>query len=698
MTASMLRRWLLRPAVRLAPMVIATVGAAPAMAAPIFSNDFESGTVCPWSDSGPHVYCWSNPAGGDWNAPGNWRDGVVPPGGADVGIDLPGPTMTITISSANVTVHHLTVYANVDLEGHALNVTGLGRINGHLASTGAASIGVAGAGASLVANDTASSLPGVALSATDGGSLTMNAVTSIAGSQINVDGATSLLGLPAVTNIDDAWIYASNGGHVSLPSVTSMTCSSSTKPCTSQFPFQAVGAGSTITLSSLTSFTGSSGIGLEVIAESGGRVQLAALATVTMSNGTTLAFFSSGTGTEIDLNALVTLPLAVSITTQSGGKLVAPSLAVVAGPLAVSGGTVSLPATTTLTNTSITVGAGGSLTLGGTPTAAGAALNVSAGGSLTASGLTSLSGGTIDISGGTSSLSLPAVTDIDDAWLHASNGGHVSLPSVTSMTCSTSSKPCSTLFPFQAAGAGSTITLASLTTFTGSSGIGLEVIAGSGALVQLGALATVAMSNGSTLGFSSTGAGTEIDLNSLSSGGYDAGKVTFLTSAGGIIVRPGGLTMQTGGLGSRWSGLPAAIAEVDLDGDGKADRIWIAPGSSTLEVAATSGPTGTGITTRYAIGGLASVLGIGDWDGDGALDVAVVDPVSREVAVFLGVGDGTFGEARRSAMPAVPGSIEAKDVNGDGVLDLILRNLDGTRRATLLGRGDGTFAAATPTP
>src|SRR5262249_30016453 len=48
----------------------------PARAAALFSNDFETGTVCPWSDSAPHVACWSNPAGGDWNVPGNWRDGV----------------------------------------------------------------------------------------------------------------------------------------------------------------------------------------------------------------------------------------------------------------------------------------------------------------------------------------------------------------------------------------------------------------------------------------------------------------------------------------------------------------------------------------------------------------------------------------------------------------------------------------------
>ena len=44
-------------------------------------------------------YEWINPAGGSWNEPTNWSEGVVPGPGDDVEFLLPGPLSVVTIGA-----------------------------------------------------------------------------------------------------------------------------------------------------------------------------------------------------------------------------------------------------------------------------------------------------------------------------------------------------------------------------------------------------------------------------------------------------------------------------------------------------------------------------------------------------------------------------------------------------------------------
>ncbi len=516
----------------------------------LFANDFESGTVCPWDDAFPHVACWSNPAGGDWNVPSNWRDGVVPPSGSNVGVDLPVPPMTITMTTADAYVRQLTVFASLAISGRSLTVTGPGRVYGHVTASAASTLSVTGAGATLVVNDTPTDLPGVTLQASAGGSLTAPLVTNVAGGRLNVDGAGSALNLSSLTNIDNASLTATSGGHLSLPLITSMTCNATNKPCYSNYPFYSSGNGSLVNLPALTTFRASTGSYLEAYGYGGGTVKLPVLTTLNLTNGTLFHFAANGVGAEVGIDALASMPTAVSAIISNGGLVKAPSLTTLAGAvtmsgagndftsalttvsgtLTVAGATISLPSLTTVAGSSITVGAGGTLTLGGTPSAAGALLSINGGGSLIANGVTDLSGGRVSVDGATSSVSFTALTNIDNVSVLANNGGHVTLPAVTSMTCNVSNKPCYATNPFYAAGIGSQVSLPALTTFTATTGSYLEAYGYGGGTVKLPALTSVNLTN-TLFHFNATGSGAEVDIDALAT----------LPTAASVIIGSGGL-------------------------------------------------------------------------------------------------------------------------------------------------------------
>ncbi|MFN7952511.1 MAG: hypothetical protein U0610_12365 [bacterium] len=608
----------------------------------LFANDFESGTVCPWNDAFPHVACWSNPAGGDWNVPSNWRDGVVPPSGSNVGVDLPVPPMTITMTTADAYVHELTVFANLTISGRSLTVTGLGRVNGHLSASASSTLVVFGAGATLVANDTPTDLSGVSLQANGGGSLTAPLVTNVSGGRLSVDGATSALNLPSLTNIDNASLTTSNGGHLTLPLITSMTCDASNKPCYGNNPFYSTGTGSLLTLPALTTFSASTGSYLEAYAYGGGTVKLPALTTLNLTNGTLFHFSASGTGAEVDVDALATLSPAVSVLISSGGLVKAPSLTTLAGAvtmsgtgndftsalttvtgsLTVAGATIALPSLTTVAGSSITVGAGGTLTLGGTPSAAGTILSINGGGSLIANGVTNLSGGRVSVDGSTSSVSLTALTNIDNVSVSANNGGHVTLPAVTSMTCNASNKPCYANNPFYANGTGSLISMPALTTFTASTGSYLEAYGYGGGTVKLPALTTVNLTNGTLFHFNATGAGAEVDIDALAT---LPSAVTVIIASGGLVKAPslatlaGAVTMS--GIGN---GFTSALTTITGTLSVAGATISL---PSLTSVAGSSITVGAGGTLTLggapsAVGAILAINGGGSLTANGVTDLS----------------------------------------------------------------------------
>ncbi len=65
---------------------------------------------------------WTNPAGGDWDTPGNWSTGTTLPGpGDDVVIDTPGITVTHS-STVDDAIHSLTSQAALSVFGGSLSI------------------------------------------------------------------------------------------------------------------------------------------------------------------------------------------------------------------------------------------------------------------------------------------------------------------------------------------------------------------------------------------------------------------------------------------------------------------------------------------------------------------------------------------------------------------------------------------------
>jgi uncharacterized protein (TIGR03437 family) len=188
------------------------------------------------------------------------------------------------------------------------------------------------------------------------------------------------------------------------------------------------------------------------------------------------------------------------------------------------------------------------------------------------------------------------------------------------------------------------------------------------------------------------------------------GQITILQGLGNGFFDPVFQYQLAGGL----SGLPAAIAIADFNGDGKPDLavavqnpgnapnlvlVFLGKGDGTLE-APVPITLGSGLSV--------SSLAVGDFNGDGKPDLAVVvntenNGAADGVLVYLGNGEGSFKPSTSYAVGPYAVAAAAGDFNGDGKLDLAITS-EGTYSqqngsiSLLLGKGDGTFSATAPIP
>jgi hypothetical protein len=189
--------------------------------------------------------------GTSWSDPTNWSSGQVPGAGDDVTIDLPGSSIVYDANLGATSIHSLSGNDTLTLAGGSLTVASYSSLRGRLIVDGGALIAT-GAGTTM----TASGL-----------------VTAASGSLAAQAGATlSLPGLPSV-----------NGDGMSLG---------------------ADGSGSTIDLSTVTSFSGFA----DAISETNG-------ATVLLNSGVTTL-----DGTTITVDGTGSIPLG-QITALTGGGL-----------------------------------------------------------------------------------------------------------------------------------------------------------------------------------------------------------------------------------------------------------------------------------------------------------------------------------------------------------------------------------------
>ena len=137
---------------------------------------------------------------------------------------------------------------------------------------------------------------------------------------------------------------------------------------------------------------------------------------------------------------------------------------------------------------------------------------------------------------------------------------------------------------------------------------------------------------------------------------------------------------------------PNAIAEGDLDGDGRPDLVTANSMDFSVSVLLADGRGGLRPGQRYDVANYPSLsLVLTDVDNDGKLDIVAAG--NQRVSVLRGNGDGTFRSAQVTMIASPLVAIDAGDVNGDGLVDLVAGGSTPGSLWLLLGHGDGTFAA-----
>ena len=358
------------------------------------------------------------------------------------------------------------------------------------------------------------------LRATNGGALITPNLTTLSNRVgVEVNGATSSIGLANVTNADTVSFRALNGGVVSLNALTSYVADNSGST------FRADGTSSKLDMSTLTNFDGGTFVTSVVQANNGGLVEMENV--TTLDTGAYL--IDATTGGTINLSALTTL-------TRT-------NFADVARLRAAGGGTIITPNLATLGTLLVEVdGATSSINLTSLTSADSVRFTASNGGVLQPAILTSYSGGsaggTINANGVAAIADFSSLTTFQGGTFNrvdmiANNGGRVELDNVTQITTGATN--------VEADGVASRVVLTDLTTFsrTNFADTG-RLRASNGGTIDTPSLTTLGPVSVDVIGASSS-----IDLNQVTS----VDSTSFTASNGGVISAPA-LATYTSGSGS----------------------------------------------------------------------------------------------------------------------------------------------------
>ena len=175
-----------------------------------------------------------------------------------------------------------------------------------------------------------------------------------------------------------------------------------------------------------------------------------------------------------------------------------------------------------------------------------------------------------------------------------------------------------------------------------------------------------------------------------STGGVNSGGSSAST---GGAVSSGGSVAPTGGHDS--SGGSTAPPDASMGGTS------VATGGSLGTGGASQPPACTG---TLVLGGLPLLqtgfdpraIANADIDGDGRPDLVTANYGSNTVSVFFGQGKGTFTTKRDFQAGTNPTAVALGDFNGDNKLDIVVADDWGTV-SLLLGAGNRTFASTSST-
>ncbi len=407
---------------------------------------------------------------------GTTANTTIQASGAGSRVDLSGLT---SLSGGTTYYASLSILAQ---DGGVVNLSALPAI-----ATGAVRVTADGVGSAIGLSCLASFADSASLGSSwlvvrNGGAIQADRLTSISGAQVRIENTgtlptaqiTSLVegwlivqdaapNLNKLTKIDGLYLSTEAGGVISLPGVTTYLSASKGSW------IHAVGAGSRIDLSHLTSLSGGTEFSMSILAQGGGAVDLSAVPAISVGSVQATA---DGASSMVDLSQLTSF---IDTSRYKAAALVARN-----------GGAIRAGQLTSLDSVSLVID--GTSTL---PTAQ----------------ITSLVNGSLEVHGAAPDLG--GLTTVNGSHLRAWDGGVLSLP--PTLTDYTGAKDYGTLI--QAHGAGSRVNLSRLTHLSGGTSYsGLSILAEEGGVVDLSALP--ALAEGSVQ-VTVDGAGSAVDLSRL---------------------------------------------------------------------------------------------------------------------------------------------------------------------------------------
>ena len=280
-----------------------------------------------------------------------------------------------------------------------------------------------------------------------GSTLDLSDLTTFTGGILAYSGGTlsasgSSQQLPALTNASSTSFQISGGVSLSLPAITSAVAADFV-----------VSGGSSLTLAGVTAFTGSHSVTTLEATGAGSVLSLPSLTSIANAAGLETTFVEALAAGDVELPLVTQITGAVELETNSAGSTLDLSdlttftggiLAYSGGTLNASGSTQQLPALTNANSTSFQISGGVSLSLPAITSAVAADFVVSGGSSLTLTGVTAYTGShsitTLEATGAGSVLSLPSLTSIAKTAASKRSlskrlaAGDVELPLVTQIT------------------------------------------------------------------------------------------------------------------------------------------------------------------------------------------------------------------------------------------------------------------------
>jgi hypothetical protein len=152
---------------------------------------------------------------------------------------------------------------------------------------------------------------------------------------------------------------------------------------------------------------------------------------------------------------------------------------------------------------------------------------------------------------------------------------------------------------------------------------------------------------------------------------------------------------------------PAALAAVDLNGDGHADLVVADQGHNTISVFLGNGDGTFQNRTDYPTGDTPVSVAFGDFNGDGAEDIAVANLGGNSVTVYYNqintsnsapLGKFVAGATRDFAAGNAPTAIAVADYNADGIADIAVSDKTDNAITVLLNGGSELFTALPEIP